>query len=169
MGHILMTLHVPSPRYSAAKMGSAISYRVEVSGHQPLPFSPGNLSLHSGLCSMAIWITWSSEQVAISICFSSGAHAVAERGGNARMIRNNNIAVLVFTLYFAFARFTVFIYVLLKSFQFPLTTWFLSVPIFSIFTSTRSPWSIRPMPAIVPVAITSPGRSVITFVIKCTR
>src|SRR5207302_552153 len=50
-----------------------------------------------------------------------------------------------------------------------LTTGFLRIPMDSIRTSTRSPGRSGPTPAGVPVAITSPGSSVITCETRATR
>src|SRR5208283_1957949 len=51
----------------------------------------------------------------------------------------------------------------------PLTTTFLSEPIPSMRTSTVSPAFIGPIPDVVPVAIRSPGRRVMTLVTNSTR
>src|SRR2546425_11592734 len=50
-----------------------------------------------------------------------------------------------------------------------LTTGFLRIPMDSIRTSTRSPGRSGPTPAGVPVVITSPGSSVITWETRATR
>ena len=54
-------------------------------------------------------------------------------------------------------------------FQFEATTGFLKVPIFSTLTSTTSPGFIWSEPGGVPVAMISPGRSVITLETKLMR
>jgi len=60
MGQVLVTAHIPSPRYSATKSGSASSYRGEPARHHGEYPSSLLATLHSGLKALATCSTWAS-------------------------------------------------------------------------------------------------------------